>query len=173
MSRRGPAKPDKQRQRRTPEPEPLDPAVLAEHPLYAAMPQCGVCGTAVRWMTPAELREVDPEAYRGVTGGVHPDVVARADVWWCPGCGGVGIRTYEGEEDPGVEERGAVDADDRCTACGVEVEWYDPAYVATIDKDAYLAAKRRYGVAALLEGDVTVCPGCGRITFFPTAGTMG
>lgn len=145
--------------------------LLGENPLLATMPQCGECGSAVRWMSPAELRDLDRGVYRGVTAGLPPEVVAGSDVWWCPGCGGVGIRTYEDEA--AVDTPGAVDEDDRCTDCGTEVEWYDPAHVATIDRDAYLLAKRTYGAAALLDGEAAVCPGCGRITFVPAEDGVG
>lgn len=158
----------------TPAPAPTGAAgVLAGHPILEAMPHCGECGSPIHWMQPHELREIDPEAYRGVVAGLAPTVVDNADVWWCPGCGGVGIQPYEdapgATAESGAEavDTGPIDEDDRCADCGTEVEWYDPAYIATIDKDAYMEAKRTYGSAALLEGDAAVCPGCGRITFFP------
>ena len=156
------------------EPEPRqDQAahLLAENPLLATLPHCGECGSPVRWMTPAELRDIDREVYRGVTAGLPPEVVAGSDVWWCPGCGGVGIRTDENDTE--ADTQGAVDGDNRCTDCGTEVEWHDPAHVATIDKDAYLHARRTYGAAALLDGEAAVCPGCGRITFVPDQDVPG
>ncbi|SDB80442.1 hypothetical protein GA0111570_102232 [Raineyella antarctica] len=146
--------------------EALD--VLATHPMLATMPHCGSCGSPVRWMLPEELKDADREAYRKVIAGLAPEVVERSDVWWCPACGAVGIEDH-GDDPYAAEDEAfdSIDLDDRCVDCGTEVEWYDPAYVATIDKDAYMQAKRLFGAADLLDGEAAVCPGCGRITFFP------
>lgn len=143
--------------------------VLADHPMLATMPHCGSCGGSIRWMLPAELKDIDREAFRKVTAGLAPEVVERSDVWWCPTCGAVGIEDdpYATDVRTDEEDLDAVDLDDRCTDCRTEVEWYDPAHVATIDKDVYMLAKRAFGAADLLGGDAAVCPGCGRITFFP------
>ncbi|QGF23249.1 hypothetical protein [Raineyella fluvialis] len=142
-------------------------AVLAGHPILSTMPHCGACGGSIRWMLPKELKDVDREAYRKVTAGIAPDVVERSDVWWCPSCGAVGIEDYWDDPFMDEEDLDAVDLDDRCTACGTEVEWYDPAHVATIDKGMYMQAKRLFGAADLLGGEAAICPECGRITFFP------
>lgn len=54
-----------------------------------------------------------------------------------------------------------------CESCGAQVDWVDPAQVASIDKVVYMQAKKEHGAAALLAGDAEVCRGCGRITFYP------
>lgn len=68
--------------------------------------------------------------------------------------------------DHGLTEEELADLE-TCEACGDQVDWMDPARVATIDKVVYMQAKKQHGAAALLAGDAEVCRGCGRITFYP------
>ena len=140
---------------------------------------CIDCGAAIEWFRAIELRTYDPALFREFEEFFGPDAVQQADAWICTTCDAFGIVPDEDDGSVPHEEKFLeiyeeeildlpTDLEDLvCKDCGGTVDWLDPAQVASIDKAAYMQAKKQFGAAALLDGDAAVCRSCGTITFYP------
>ena len=154
-------------------------AALPQNRLLAhAGSTCPECGSPIEWFRASELQQYDPALFREFEDFFGPDAVQLADAWICTTCDAFGIVPDEGGGAPYDEEileiyeeevlDLAIDLEDSvCKECGGTVDWLDPAQVASIDKAAYMQAKKQFGAAALLDGDAAVCRNCGTITFYP------
>ncbi|MCW3157688.1 hypothetical protein [Micropruina sonneratiae] len=130
---------------------------------------CDNCGGPVRWVSPDELRKVNPTAYAEAAEVFGQAALMRGNAWICLNCDSIGF-TSEPEGDfadvaqlPGMLSIPDVD---HCEMCGIPVEWVDPASAASLDRRAFVEARKRHGLPALLDGHASICPECKLIRFY-------
>lgn len=110
---------------------------------------------------PHRLARADLDAYA-------PETYGTASLPALSGADSFDLDPYDTGQYAGEEDADAALAElETCESCGAEVDWLDPAQVASIDKVIYMQAKKQHGAGPLLAGDAEVCRGCGRITFYP------
>ncbi len=131
---------------------------------------CDHCGGPVRWVSPDELRNVNPAAYAEAADVIGQSALMRGNAWVCLNCDNIGfISEPEGDFGaiarlPGMSSPSIPDVD-HCETCGIPVEWIDPASVASLDRRAFVEVRKRYGLLALLDGHASRCPKCKLIRF--------
>lgn len=142
-----------------------------------AREKCNDCEGPVRWVIGAELEQVRPAAYAELV-QVFGSEAAQLSAWVCLECDTFGLfgatnvfgdefGLFSGEEADNFETLHGSGHVNWCSQCGNQLEWVDPARIATIDRDCYLAAKRKYGATATLEGSAGICGSCSHIEIHP------
>lgn len=133
---------------------------------------CDNCGGPVRWVGPDELRKVNPSAYAEAAEMLGAGGLMRGSAWTCLTCDNIGFTSEpEGDFDAiaqllGIQQPLNTDVE-HCEKCGGQVDWIDPASVASIDRPAFVNARKRCGLDALLDGHASRCPECGQVRFYP------
>ncbi len=133
---------------------------------------CDNCGGPVRWVSPDELRKVNPSAHAEAAEVIGAADLMRGSAWACMNCDSIGFTSEpEGDFDAIAQLLGVTrppNADvEHCEGCGVQVDWIDPASVASIDRPTFVRARKRHGLDALLSGHAARCPECGQVRFYP------
>lgn len=134
--------------------------------------RCDNCGGSVRWVSPDELRKVNPAAYAEAAEVIGHAALMRGNAWVCLDCDNIGF-TSEPESDfgaiaglPGMSPSLSIPDVDHCEKCGMPVDWIDPASVASLDRRAFVEARKQHGLPALLDGHASRCPACKVIRFY-------
>lgn len=132
---------------------------------------CDSCGGPVRWVSPDELGNVNPAAYAEAAEVIGQAALMRGNAWVCLNCDNVGFTSEpEGDFDAIAELLGTSSSSipdvDHCEKCGVALEWIDPASAASLDRQAFVEARKRHGLPALLDGHASRCPKCQLIRFY-------
>lgn len=134
-----------------------------------ARKNCSVCGGQIRWVSLPELERLRPDMVREFREFYGGSLSTNAEAWVCLKCDNAGVfgpREVGGHwADLGLTEADLVAA--RCADCGGDLDWIDPAKVATLDRQKYLDAKNAHGVLAVLEGTASVCCECARAEIHP------
>lgn len=134
-----------------------------------ARQNCSVCGGQIRWVLLPELERLRPDIAKDLHefygGSLSPD----AEAWVCLECDNAGVF---GPREVGGDwaDLGLTEADletPRCTDCGGDLDWIDPAKIAALDRQKYLDAKNAHGVLAVLAGTASVCRECARVEIHP------
>lgn len=132
---------------------------------------CDNCGGPVRWVSPAELRKVNPAAYAEAVEVIGQPALMRGNAWVCLDCDNIGFTSQPAGDFgaiaqlPGMSYPSIPDVD-HCEKCGTVVDWIDPASVASLDRRAFVEARKRHGLPALLDGHASRCPKCKLIRFY-------
>lgn len=115
---------------------------------------------------------MNPAAYAELADGVGRACLAVGNAWVCLNCDNFGLMSAPKSDldgiAPAVNLGGQLDPDtDHSVACGSAVEWIDPASVGSLDRTVFIDARKRHGLAALLDGHASRCPECNHIRFYP------
>lgn len=132
---------------------------------------CDSCGGPVRWVSPDELMNVNPQAYAEAIEVIGLAALMRGNAWVCMNCDNIGFTSEpEGNFDAIARlldmPSPSIPDVEHCDKCSSQVEWIDPATVATLDRKAFVEARKRYGLPALLDGHASTCPECKQIRFY-------
>lgn len=133
---------------------------------------CDNCGGPVRWVSPDELQKVNPIAYAEAVEVIGTDALMRGSAWACMNCDSIGFTSEPEGDFEAIEQMlgitlPSVPDVEHCETCGVQVDWIDPASVASIDRPAFVRARKQHGLDALLDGHASRCPECDRVRFYP------
>lgn len=147
---------------------PTDPIVKL------ARESCSQCGGPIRWVVLSELEELRPAMAEGLREFFEGELATKAEAWVCLECDNAGVfgpTEVDGDWQLDDERDDADLMHDHstvgCFECGGAVDWIDPAQVANLNREKYLAAKAAYGVGAVLAGGAAVCRACSHIEIHP------
>lgn len=127
-------------------------------------PVCHSCGQPGRQVDYLELHAFDPEAFAELG-----DTFSMEEIFTCCQCDacdrfGILVRRL----DQGAAADDYFDPELYCGACGsYDVLVGDPAMAMRQDKASFLAARKEFGPAALLNGEAVWCQECGHIGYNP------
>lgn len=133
---------------------------------------CDNCGGPVRWVSPDELKKANPAAYSEAAEVIGLAALMRGSAWVCMNCDSIGFTSEpEGDFDEIAQLLGmpspSIPNVAHCEKCGSTVEWIDPASVGSLDRKAFVEARKRHGLPALLGGHASRCLKCAFIRFYP------
>lgn len=134
--------------------------------------QVCTCGGPVRWVGPDELRKLNPSAHAEAAEMLGAGGLLLGSAWACLNCDNIGFTSEpEGDYDAIAQSLGIqqprIDDVEHCEKCAGQVDWIDPASVASIDRPVFVIARTRHGLDALLDGHASRCPECGQVRFYP------
>lgn len=147
------------------------PAVDESDEEARANPVCHVCGQPARRVDYAELEKFDPVAFEDLRDNFTDDEIFTC--WICDSCDRFGflIGHLDDDQDADYPDSGEDDYFDPelfCAACGsYDVLVGDPAMAMKQDRAGFLAARKEFGPAALLNGEAVWCQECGTIGYNP------
>ncbi len=115
---------------------------------------------------------MNPTAYSEAADEIGQPALMRGSAWVCMNCDNIGFTSEpEGDFDEIAQLQGmatpSIPDVDHCEKCGADVEWIDPASVGSLDREAFVEARKRHGLPVLLDGHASRCPNCSLIRFYP------
>lgn len=147
------------------------PAVDEDDEQACENPVCHVCGKPARRVEYAVMEAFDAEAFDELHDNFTADEIFTC--WICDDCDRFGflIGHLEPHQDAHLDhgaEDDFFDPDLFCSACGsYDVLVGDPAMAMKQDRAGFLAARKEFGPAALLNGEAIWCQDCDTIGYLP------